>query len=230
MPKAVVRLLSALRFHDLGSQAAHEVWLALPEGARLPSVEYPAIRIVRLRDAAYSEEIETVMDEGVPIRVYGLDKTIADCIKFRHKIGLDVAPEAIKNAWQRRLVSMDELTHCARAHQSGGAGDAALPGGIDGKKPRQSYPLFPAVASNRDLKGSRKLLLPSSTESRRVTRRLPPSRTYASTTTPSARPLPRTSRRMAHCFSVGSFAGICMAMLRIPTSFGVRSSFLSKAW
>jgi predicted transcriptional regulator of viral defense system len=117
VPKAVICLLSALRFHELGSQAPHEVWLALPEGVRSPSVDYPALRIVRLRDAAYSEGIETVMDEGAPIRVYGVDKTIADCFKFRHKIGLDVALEALKDAWQRRLVSMDELTHFARINR-----------------------------------------------------------------------------------------------------------------
>ncbi|AOS80527.1 MULTISPECIES: type IV toxin-antitoxin system AbiEi family antitoxin domain-containing protein [Hydrogenophaga] len=117
VPKAVICLLSALRFHELGSQAPHEVWLALPEGVRSPSVDYPALRIVRLRDAAYSEGIETVMDEGAPIRVYGVAKTISDCFKFRHKIGLDVALEALKDAWQRRLVSMDELTHFARINR-----------------------------------------------------------------------------------------------------------------
>lgn len=117
VPKAVICLLSALRFHELGSQAPHEVWLALPEGVRSPSVDYPALRIVRLRDAAYSDGIETVMDEGAPIRVYGVAKTIVDCFKFRHKIGLDVALEALKDAWQRRLVSMDELTHCARINR-----------------------------------------------------------------------------------------------------------------
>ena len=117
VPKAVICLLSALRFHELGSQAPHEVWLALPEGVRSPSVDYPALRIVRLRDAAYSEGIETVMDEGAPIRVYGVAKTIADCFEFRHKICLDVALEALKDAWQRRLVSKDELTHCARINR-----------------------------------------------------------------------------------------------------------------
>lgn len=117
VPKGVICLLSALRFHELGSQAPHEVWLALPEAARSPSMDYPALRIVRLRDAAYSEGIETVMDEGAPIRVYGVAKTIADCFKFRHKIGLDVGLEALKDAWQRRLVSMDDLTHCARINR-----------------------------------------------------------------------------------------------------------------
>ena len=117
VPKAVICLLSALRFHELGSQVPHEGWLALPEAARSPSMDYPVLSIVRLRDAAYSEGIETVMDEGAPIRVYGVAKTIADCFKFRHKIGLDVALEALKDAWQRRLVSMDELTHCARINR-----------------------------------------------------------------------------------------------------------------
>lgn len=117
VPKAVICLLSALRFHELGTQAPHEVWVALPAFTQTPAVDYPALRIVRLDDAGYSEGIETVMDEGAPIRVYGVGKTIADCFKFRHKIGLDVALEALKDAWQRRLVSMDELTHCARINR-----------------------------------------------------------------------------------------------------------------
>jgi predicted transcriptional regulator of viral defense system len=116
-PKAVICLLSALRFHELGTQAPHEVWLALPEAARAPALDYPPLRVVRLRGVAYSEGIETMMDEGATIRVYGVAKTIADCFKFRHKIGLDVALEALKDAWQRRLVSMDELTHWARINR-----------------------------------------------------------------------------------------------------------------
>jgi len=75
----VVCLLSALRFHELGTQAPHEVWLALPESSRTPAISSPALRIVRLRGQAYSEGIETVVDEGASIRVYSAAKTITDC-------------------------------------------------------------------------------------------------------------------------------------------------------
>nr|WP_280154890.1 AbiEi antitoxin N-terminal domain-containing protein [Piscinibacter sp. XHJ-5] len=117
VPKGVVCLLSALRFHEIGTQAPHEVWLALPESSRTPAVSFPALRIVRLRGEAYSESIETVMEEGASIRVYSTAKTITDCFKFRHKIGLDVALEALKDAWQRRLVKMDDLSRFARINR-----------------------------------------------------------------------------------------------------------------
>jgi predicted transcriptional regulator of viral defense system len=117
VPRGVVCLLSALRFHEIGTQAPHEVWLALPESSRTPALSSPALRIVRLRGEAYLEGIETVMEEGASIRVYSTAKTITDCFKFRHKIGLDVALEALKDAWQRRLVKMDDLSHFARINR-----------------------------------------------------------------------------------------------------------------
>lgn len=72
VPKGVVCLLSALRFHELGTQAPHEVWMALPESSRTPAITSPALRIVRLRGQAYSERIETVVDEkgSIPIRIW----------------------------------------------------------------------------------------------------------------------------------------------------------------
>lgn len=117
VPRGVVCLLSALRFHEIGTQAPHEVWLALPESSRTPALGSPALRIVRLRGEAYSDGIETVMEEGASIRVYSIAKTVTDCFKFRHKIGLDVALEALKDAWQRRLVKMDDLSRFARINR-----------------------------------------------------------------------------------------------------------------
>jgi predicted transcriptional regulator of viral defense system len=117
VPKAAICLLSALRFHAVGTQAPFEVWIALPEATQTPTIGHPALRIARLRGIAYTEGIETVIDQGAPIRVYSLAKTIADCFKFRNKIGLDVALEALKDAWRRRLVSMDDLTRFARINR-----------------------------------------------------------------------------------------------------------------
>jgi len=117
VPKGVVCLLSALQFHELGTQAPHEVWLALPESSRTPAIASAAVRIVRLRGRAHSEGIDTVVDEGASIRVYSPAKTITDCFKFRHKIGLDVTLEALKDAWRRRLVKMDDLARYARINR-----------------------------------------------------------------------------------------------------------------
>jgi predicted transcriptional regulator of viral defense system len=114
LPRAVVCLLSALRFHDIGTQQPWEVWIALPEGARTPSIDYPALRVVRLRGAAYREGVETIAERADEIRVYSLEKTIADCFKFRCKVGVDVALEALKDAWARRRISMDQITRYAQ--------------------------------------------------------------------------------------------------------------------
>ncbi len=117
VPRAVLCLLSALQFHGIGTQMPHEVWIALPEGSQAPALSYPALRITRLRGVAYSEGIQTVTDHGAPIRVYSAAKTVADCFKFRNKIGLDVALEALKDAWRSRKVTMAELGHFAKINR-----------------------------------------------------------------------------------------------------------------
>ena len=117
VPKAVLCLLSALQFHGIGTQQPHEIWVALPEGTQTPVLSYPTLRITRLRGAAYSEGIQTVTEHGAAIRVYSAAKTVTDCFKFRNKIGLDVALEALKEAWRSRKVTMAELNHFARINR-----------------------------------------------------------------------------------------------------------------
>jgi len=117
VPKAVLCLLSALQFHEIGMQLPREVWIALPERSQTPVLAYPPLRIARLRGAAYSEGIQTVTDHGAPIRVYCAAKTVTDCFKFRNKVGLDVALEALKEAWRSRKVTMAELSHFARINR-----------------------------------------------------------------------------------------------------------------
>jgi len=117
VPRGVVCLLSALQYHEIGTQLPHEVWLALPEATQTPPIDYPPLRIVRLRGAAYAEGIETFTEDGSPLRVYNLDKTIADCFKFRHKIGLDVALEALKEAWQQHKLNLDRVAHFAEVNR-----------------------------------------------------------------------------------------------------------------
>ncbi|XHS80133.1 AbiEi antitoxin N-terminal domain-containing protein [Burkholderiaceae bacterium UC74_6] len=117
VPKAVLCLLSALQFHEIGTQMPHEVWIALPEGTQAPRLDYPPLCVARLRGAAYAEGVQTVTDRGAPIRVYSAAKTVTDCFKFRRKIGLDVALEALKDAWRSRRFNMDELGHFARINR-----------------------------------------------------------------------------------------------------------------
>jgi len=117
VPKAVLCLLSALHFHEIGTQLPHEVWIALPEGTQTPALSNPTLRITRLRGTAYSDGIQTVNDHGAPIRVYSAAKTVTDCFKFRNKIGLDVALEALKDAWRSRKVTMAELSHFSKINR-----------------------------------------------------------------------------------------------------------------
>ena len=112
-PQAIVCLLSALCFHDLTTQSPFEVWLAIPNKARAPKMGYPPLRIVRFSGEALTVGVEDHVIDGVPVRVTSVARTVADCFKFRNKIGLDVALEALQEAWRAKRVSMDELWHYA---------------------------------------------------------------------------------------------------------------------
>lgn len=113
VPRGVVCLLSALRVHEIGTQAPFEVWLALPQAMPAPRVKTPALRVVRMSGAALSEGVEQHVVDGVKVPVFNAAKTVADCFKFRNKIGLDVALEALGEAWRARKLTMDELWHYA---------------------------------------------------------------------------------------------------------------------
>lgn len=113
VPNGVVCLLSALRFHELTTQAPFEVWLAIGEKAWRPRVEYPPLRIVHFSHTTLSAGAEEHQIEGVTVRVYSSAKTVADCFKYRNKIGLDVAIEALRECWRSRRCTMDDLWHYA---------------------------------------------------------------------------------------------------------------------
>ncbi|MBK7643664.1 MAG: type IV toxin-antitoxin system AbiEi family antitoxin domain-containing protein [Planctomycetes bacterium] len=114
VPGGVFCLLTALRFHGLTTQGPAEVWIALPEKARRPRVDYPRLRIARFSGAALSEGIESHRLERVEVRVYSAAKTVADCFKYRNKIGLDVAVEALRDFSRRRRGGATELARFAR--------------------------------------------------------------------------------------------------------------------
>lgn len=113
-PKGVVCLLSALRFHDLTTQAPYEVWLAIDNKAVAPRIDYPPLRIVRFSGAALTEGIEEHRIDGVPVRITSVAKTVADCFKYRNKIGIDVALEALREAWREKRMTGDDLWAMAK--------------------------------------------------------------------------------------------------------------------
>jgi predicted transcriptional regulator of viral defense system len=114
VPKGVVCLLSALRFHGLTTQAPREVWLALPRDTWKPRATQLRLRVVRFSGAALTWGIEEHEIEGTTVRVYSAAKTVADCFKFRNKIGTDVALEALRDCRRKRLCTMDALWDAAQ--------------------------------------------------------------------------------------------------------------------
>ncbi len=114
MPAGVVCLLSALNFHEIGTQMPHETWMALPPGKWAPLRPVWHLRVLRFSGPAYSEGVEIHTIDGIPVEIYGVAKTVADCFKFRHKIGLDIALEALREGWRTHRFTMDELWHYAK--------------------------------------------------------------------------------------------------------------------
>lgn len=114
VPKAVICLLSALKFHEIGTQVPHEVWIAIDVKAWAPKIESPAVRIVRFSGDTLSFGIERKRVSGQEIRVFNPAKTVADCFKFRNKIGVDVALEALRDCYRQKKASMDELWAAAK--------------------------------------------------------------------------------------------------------------------
>jgi predicted transcriptional regulator of viral defense system len=108
-PRAVVCLLSALRMHGLTTQLPREVWIAVSTKAWRPQVGGLPVRVVRFSGRALAEGVESRTIEGVPVRLYGAAKTVADCFKYRNKIGLDVALEALREYRRTHRGGMDEL-------------------------------------------------------------------------------------------------------------------------
>lgn len=114
VPKGVVCLLSALRFHGLTTQAPFEVWLAIENKAITPKLDYPPLRIVRFSGAALTEGVEEHVVDDVTARITSIAKTVADCFKYRNKIGLDVALEALREAWHEKRMTSDDLWRYAK--------------------------------------------------------------------------------------------------------------------
>lgn len=114
VPRGIVCLLSALRLHELTTQSPHEVWLALPRHSWRPTKDGQPLRLIWLSAKSFAAGVETHEIEGLPVKVYSVAKTVADCFKYRHKIGMDVALEALREARREKRCTMDELMGAAR--------------------------------------------------------------------------------------------------------------------
>ena len=117
VPKGVFCLLTALQFHNLTTQNPFQVWFAVDRSAAVPRIRSIQNRIFRMSGEMFSVGVEERPVEGGTIRVYSPAKTVADCFKYRNKIGLDVAMEALCDAWRKRLMTMDELWRFAEINR-----------------------------------------------------------------------------------------------------------------
>jgi predicted transcriptional regulator of viral defense system len=115
VPNGVVTLLSALAFHEFTTQNPSVIWMAIDGKARTPRVSYPPIRFIKMSTPFMSEGVEEHIIQGVTIKVFSPAKTVADCFKFRNKIGLDVALEALKEGWRGKKFKRPELLHYAES-------------------------------------------------------------------------------------------------------------------
>lgn len=109
IPNGVICLISALAYHEITGQVPHEVYMALERGAEAPRLNHPPLRVFRFSEESFTIGIEKHKIDGVPVRVYSPEKTIADCFKYRNKIGLDIAIEALKLYRERKRFKRDDL-------------------------------------------------------------------------------------------------------------------------
>jgi len=114
VPRAVICLVSALAYHDLTTQIPQAVDLALESGSKRPRVAYPPLRVFWFSGPAWSEGVEVHQVDGTPVRIYGAEKSVADAFKFRRRLGLDLAIEALQAYRRRPGFSVDRLLHYAR--------------------------------------------------------------------------------------------------------------------
>ena len=114
VPRAVICLVSALSFHEIGTQLPHEVWIALDRRTRRPALTWPRLRVNRFSGKSLTEGIETHRIEGESVKIYSVAKTLADVFKYRNKVGLDVALEALRESWRARQFTMGEIHRYAR--------------------------------------------------------------------------------------------------------------------
>ena len=117
VPKGVVCLISALDFYGVTTQIPHFVYLAMPVNTEKPRIKYPPIRIFKMSPKVYEAGIQEEVIDGISLKIYSLEKTIADSFKFRRKIGIDVALEALRQAIEEKRCDIDTLMQFARLNR-----------------------------------------------------------------------------------------------------------------
>lgn len=119
VPRAVICLISALYFHELTTQIPHQVYFALPRDVKTPKIEYPPIRVFHFSEESYrAGSVEEIVD-GIKVKIYDREKTIADCFKFREKIGIDIALEALKSYFKQPRPNVTKLMEHAKVNRVG---------------------------------------------------------------------------------------------------------------
>lgn len=113
LPRAVVCLVSALSYHGITTQIPHEIWLTVPRGSWRPKMDYPPHNLTYVSEPAYSFGIQEHVINGITVKIYSPAKTVVDCFKFRNKVGIDVAIEALREVWRSRKATMDDLMEAA---------------------------------------------------------------------------------------------------------------------
>lgn len=116
-PKGVIGLLSALHFHQLTTQTPHEVWMLMPSKAWTPSAPPVKLRILRASSASLHAGVEHHVIDGVPVAITSPAKTVADCFKYRSKVGLDVALEALRDALRKKQAAADDIWRFAKVNR-----------------------------------------------------------------------------------------------------------------
>src|SRR3984885_12983882 len=117
IPHGIICLISALAYHEITTQIPHFVYVAIPNKARPSRLEYPPLRYFRYSERVYNSGVETKLIGGYPVKIYNIEKTLADCVKFRNKIGMDVVIEALKLYWQHKSTQIDKLYEYAKINR-----------------------------------------------------------------------------------------------------------------
>lgn len=118
MPTGIICLVSALSFHHLTSQIPYMVHVAAPYGRKMPKIDYPPVRVFWFSQVTYSEGFDRHVLDGVAVPIYSPSKTLADCFKFRNRIGLDVAVEGLRVYVRSANLRVDELIHYSKLCRS----------------------------------------------------------------------------------------------------------------
>lgn len=114
VPAGVLCLSSALRYHELTTESPFEIWLAIERDMWTPKMEFPPLRVVHFSPDTFKFGVETHSEDGGSFRVYSPAKTVADCFKFRSKIGMETAIEALRSAYKEKKASIDEISRAAK--------------------------------------------------------------------------------------------------------------------